>query len=117
MEGVEVLAAVLCSACTLMLLGVSTWSVSTHADVVLWLCVVSRRRCFHPEDKKEGPVNIRGVIENDHRVVLSYVPPVISRWSVRNAQNYHRGVVFCGGFVVSYVGVSSCVIYGSSMQL
>ncbi|CAN0276498.1 unnamed protein product, partial [Ectocarpus sp. 13 AM-2016] len=27
------------------------------------------------------------------------------------AQNYHGGVVFCGG-VVSYVGVLSCVIYG-----
>ena len=29
--------------------------------------------------------------------VLSYVPRVINRWFVRNAQNYHRGVVFCEG--------------------
>ena len=32
-----------------------------------------------------------------HRDVLSYVPQVTIRWFVRNAQNYHRGVVSCGG--------------------
>ena len=32
-----------------------------------------------------------------HRGVLSYAPRVINRWFVRNAQNYHRGVVSCGG--------------------
>ena len=42
-----------------------------------------------------------------HRGVLSYVPPVINRWFVRNAQNYHRGVA-------SYVPVVSYVIYGST---
>ena len=32
-----------------------------------------------------------------HRGVLSYIPRVINRWFVRDAQNYHRGVVSCVG--------------------
>ena len=94
-EEAKVLAAVFCSPCAFMLLEVSMRGASPHADVV---CVCDAHGaddvCITPVIKKEGA---RECMRPNLRGVLSYVARVINRWFVRNAQNYHRGVVFCGG--------------------
>jgi len=102
-EEAKVLAAAFCSPCAFMLLEVSMRGASPHADVVC-VCDVpmGQMLLYHPGDRRRGPVNVCGVTS---RGVLSFVARVINRWFVRNAQNYHRGVMFCegGGFLCGCV--------------
>ena len=53
----------------------------------------------HDQKSKPQPTNLHYGITGG---VLSYVPRVMNRWFVRNARNYHRGVVSCPVAPVAY---------------